>query len=310
MSIAGSLLTQITVLFLIMALGMLLVKLRIVRSEDSRILSMVTIYIIQPCVIIRAFQIEFTREIRDGFLLAVGAAVAINLILMLLTWGYGKLFRLDAVERTSIMYANTGNLIIPLVTAILGGEWVIYASAFMCVQLVFLCTHGQAQISGEKKGNWKKILLNINLIAVAAGMALLFLGIRLPWLVTEVCGQMSDTMGPVTMLMIGMLLADVRWRELLTAPRNYVIMALKMVITPLMILLLIRLSGAAALVPEGRTVLYMSFMAVITPCAATVTQLAQIHRNRPAYASALNALTTLVSIATMPLMTWLYWLVI
>ncbi len=309
MEIAGLLFNEIAVLFLIMGLGFLLVKTKILKTADSRILSMVLIWLIGPAVVLRSFQIDFTPDVRDRFLLAVCVAVAINLVLMLITWGYGKIFRLDAVERTSIMYANAGNLVIPLVTAILGDEWVIYASAFMCVQLAFIWTHGQAQIGGGRGISWKKILFNANLIAVFAGMILLLTGLRLPPVLKNLCGQLSGTMGPVSMIMLGMLLADVKWGELLKQPRNWIVMALKMVVTPLMILVLLKLSGVTALADGGKTIVYISFLAVITPCATTITQPAQMYRNRPEYASALNAMTTVISIATMPLMTGLYYLI-
>ncbi len=116
-------------------------------------------------------------------------------------------------------------------------------------------------------------------------------------------------MGPITMIMLGMLLAAARWGELLKQKRSWVVIGLKMIVTPLMILGLLKLSGAAGMADDGKTVLYISFLAVITPCATTVTQLAQMYRNRPVYASALNALTTVASIVTMPLMTGLYYLI-
>ena len=309
MEIAGLLFNEIAVLFLIMGLGFLLVKTKVLKSTDSRILSMVLIWLINPAVVLKAFQIDFTPEVRDRFLLAVGVAVAVNLLLMLITWGYGKLLKLDAVERTSIMYANAGNLVIPLVSAILGDEWVIYASAFMCVQLAFLWTHGVAQIGGSGGSSWKKILLNANLIAIVVGAVMLLTGLRLPPVIQNVCGQLGGTIGPVSMIMLGMLLADVKWGELLRQPRNWLVMALKMVVTPIVVLMILRLSGVTGLVEDGKTIVYISFMAVITPCATTVTQLAQMYRNRPAYASALNAMTTVISIVSMPLITGLYYLI-
>ena len=51
--IALLLMQQIAVLFLIMGLGFLIVKLGIVKTEDSRVLSMVTIYLVLPCVLFR-----------------------------------------------------------------------------------------------------------------------------------------------------------------------------------------------------------------------------------------------------------------
>ena len=48
------------------------------------------------------------------------------------------------------------------------------------------------------------------------------------------------------------------------------------------------------------------FLAVITPSATTITQMAQLYDNHAPYASAINVLTTLVCILTMPLMVALY----
>ncbi len=309
MEIAGLLFNEIAVLFLSMGLGFLLVKAKVLQSADSRILSMVLIWLINPAVVLKAFQIDFTPDVRDRFLLAVIVAVAVNAILMFVTWGYGRLLKLDAVERASVMYANAGNLVIPLVSAILGDEWVIYASAFMCVQLGFLWTHGQAQIGGSSGNSWKKILLNPNLMAIVVGAVLLLTGLRLPVVLQKVCSQLGGTIGPVSMIMLGMLLADVEWGELLRQKRSWIVIALKMAVTPAIVLVLLKVSGAAGMAQDGKTIVYISFMAVITPCATTVTQLAQMYRNRPAYASALNAVTTVVSIVTMPLMTGLYYLI-
>ena len=306
MEIIGLLIQEISALFLILAMGFVLVKLHLLKSGDSRILSLVQIYVIMPCSILKAFQIDFTPEVRENFILSFGTAIVLHLLLTGMVWGFGKMFRLDGLEKASVMYGNAGSLIIPIVMAILGEEWVIYASGFVCVQMFFMWTHGLTLIRNEKGVSLKKILLNINLAAIVAGLIFLLAGVRLPSLVNHVFDQLMDTMGPVTMIIIGMLLADVKWGELLRQPRGYLIVALKMLVTPLVILGLMKLSGAAGLAKEGRTILFISFLAVIAPCATTVTQMAQLYRKRPEYAGALNAMTTLVSILTMPLMTWLY----
>lgn len=85
-----------------------------------------------------------------------------------------KVLKLDGVEETSLIYSNAGNLIIPIVTAILGKEWVIYTSAFLSVQLFLLWSHAKMKLCGEKGIDLKKILTNINMIAIFAGV-LLFL---------------------------------------------------------------------------------------------------------------------------------------
>ena len=306
MSMALLLLREILVLFLIMGLGFLVVKLGLMNAGDSRVLSLLQVYIIYPCIMIKSFQLTLSPEILQGFLFAVAVAIVANFLLLIFSKLMAKLFGLDAVEQASIMYANTANMIFPLVMAVLGDEWLIYSSAFMCVQVIFVWTHGNALLSGQKGISWRKIFTNINLMAVAVGLGLMLLGIRLPEILVSVFDDLASTAGPLAMVMIGMLLANVKWKEVLTNKRIYLVTFLKMIAVPLLILTLMKLSGVAGLIENGRNLLYISFMAVISPCAATLTQIAQLYRNRPEHASAINVVTTLASLVTMPLMTWLY----
>ena len=58
------------------------------------------------------------------------------------------------------------NLIVPIVTYVLGDEWVVYGCVFMAVQLIFMWTHGKYIISSGDRIDWRKIVLNINMIAI------------------------------------------------------------------------------------------------------------------------------------------------
>ena len=66
-------------------MGILLVKSGVLRAGQSKSLSVVVLYIVMPCVIIHAFQVDYTKEIRNGLLLALLAAVIIHLIMLLVT---------------------------------------------------------------------------------------------------------------------------------------------------------------------------------------------------------------------------------
>ena len=52
--------------------------------------------------------------------------------------------------------------------------------------------------------------------------------------------------------------------------------------------------------------LLVSYLAMIAPSAATVMMMASVYKKDAAYASAINALTTVVSAFTIPLMVALY----
>lgn len=306
--IAVLLTQQIVQLFVIMFCGFALVKAGLLRPKDSKVLSILIVYIICPCTILNAFQIEYTAETAGNFLLAVCSAVLIHVLLFVLVYGMSRFLHFTNIEKASLIYSNAGNLIIPLVTAVLGEEWVIYASAFMIVQLFIIWTHGKTLIEGKKGADFKAILTNVNLIACAVGLILFLLQIRLPSVLAGTVRALGSTVGPVSMLMLGIILAGADIKSMVKGKRIWLISVLKMVVLPALILTVMKFSGLASLSSEGITVLYISLMAVMTPSATTVTQMAQLYDQDFGYATAINTITTLMCIATMPLMTMLYYL--
>lgn len=62
MNISILLMEQIIQLFLMIFMGYLIVKVRLVKDEDSKVLSKIILYLIIPCVIINAFQVDYTMD--------------------------------------------------------------------------------------------------------------------------------------------------------------------------------------------------------------------------------------------------------
>lgn len=146
-------------------------------------------------MIINAFQVDYTKKTVNGLLIALAASVLLQVVLLLVVFVMGKLFSLNEVETASIYYSNSGNLIVPIVTFVLGQKWVLYGCVFMSVQLVFLWTHCKKIISRESSYDWKKIILNINMISIAIGVILFFTRIRLPELITNTISSVGNMIG-------------------------------------------------------------------------------------------------------------------
>ena len=151
---------QIGQLFLMILMGYILVKSGLLKSTDSKTISVIVLYLVIPCTIINSFQVDYTVETRNGLILAVIAAIFIHIIFFALTKLLGKIFKFNSIEKASIIYSNAGNLIIPIVAGILGDKWVLYCCGFMSVQLVFLWTHCKMMISEEKGADLRKIIIN------------------------------------------------------------------------------------------------------------------------------------------------------
>ena len=306
MNISILLMQQIVQLFLMIFMGYLIVKTGLVRDDDSKVLSKIILYLIVPCVIINAFQVDYTTETVKGLLIAFAASVMTQVILLVVISVAGRLLHLNEVEVASVYYSNSGNLIVPIVTFILGQEWVLYGCVFMSVQLVFLWTHCKKIISREASYDWKKIILNINMISIFIGVILFFTGIRLPEIIGNTLASVGTMIGPASMIVTGMLFAGMNLKQIFANKRVYFITFLRLIVVPLIALVLIKLSNLASFSADGNKIMLIVFLAIITPSASTVTQMCQVYGNDSRYASAINVMTTLLSIITMPVMVMLF----
>lgn len=304
--IAGILIKKIASLFLIMGMGTILVKLKILRADQSKILSLISLYLIMPCMILTSFQVECTKEVQNGLLLALVAAVAAHAVLLLISVPMRKLLRLDAVEVTSLIYSNAGGLIVPLIIAVLGKEWVIYTSPFVCVQLFLLWSHGKSVLCGETGIDIKKVFMNINMISILIGIALFATGLRFPEVVADAVESVGNMIGPVSMLVTGMLIGSMDVKKILSYKRLLLIVPLRLLVLPLLVLLGFKFSGAGKLCANGDTILMISLLATMTPSASTIMQMAQIYDKDADYASVINVATTILCIITMPILIALY----
>lgn len=306
MHISILLMEQIVELFIMILMGFIIVKAGIVKDEDSKVLSKIVLYLIIPCVIIKAFQVDYTSKTVNGLLLALAASVTLQIVLLGVISVMGRLFHLNEVEIASVYYSNSGNLIVPIVTFILGQEWVLYGCVFMSVQLIFLWSHCKKIISRESSYDWKKIVLNINMISIVVGVILFFTRIRLPLIINDTIGSVGNMIGPASMIVTGMLFAGMDLKKIFANRRLYFVSLLRMVVVPLIALLLIKLSHLAGISQGAPKIMLIVFLAVITPSASTVTQMCQVYGNDSKYASAINVITTLSAIVTMPVMVFLF----
>ena len=306
MHISILLMEQIIQLFLMIFMGFLIVKAKLLNSEDSKILSIIVLYLIIPCVIINAFQVDYTPQTVKGLLIALAGSVMTQVILLIVVSILGRVFHLNEVEVASIYYSNSGNLIVPIVMFILGKEWVLYGCVFMSVQLVFIWTHCKKIISRESTYDWRKIVLNINMISIAIGIVLFLTRIHLPEDINSTLSAVGGMIGPASMIVTGMLFAGMDFKQIFASKRVYFVTFLRLIVVPAIALVLIKFSYLASLSSNGPKIMLIVFLAIITPSASTVTQMCQVYGNHSQYASAINVVTTLLAIITMPLMVMLF----
>ena len=306
MQISLLLMEEIAKLFAIMLMGYAVVKAGLMKSSESKSISVVMVYLVIPCVIIDAFQVDYTADVKKGLLLTCAAAVLVHVLFLILTTILKQVLQLDTIERATVIYSNAGILVIPLVQDLLGQEYVIYSSAYIAVQLILIWTHCKNMLCEEDRLEWKKVFLNVNIISIIVGVILFICRIQMPSGVQDVMDMMNNMIGPIGMLLAGMVIADVPLKTVFTKKRNYVSTVLRLIIYPIFILILMKMINTFAGVNDSKQILLTVYIASITPACATVTSMAQLYDKDAAYASSLYVLTTLLSIVTMPVMVGMY----
>jgi len=300
------LLKKIIAMLIMVLFGFLAVRTKKLRAEDSTVLSNLILYVILPCSILSSFQTQPSSEVLKGLALSFGAALFYFLVMLLVTKLIRKPLKLTTVEEMSVFYPNSGYLTFPLVIAVFGSSDLIYATGLFVLSVIFQWTHGVSHMKGERGVNIKKIVTNLNLIVVVIAMLLMFTGVKFPSIVADTISSVGSMIGPLSMLITGMLIGEKDFKELFGYKRLPLVLLLRLVLVPLLFLFIFKLSGVDSLFDTAGKVMLIGMFAVAAPSAATVTQFAAVFGEDASYASAINLVSTVCCVVTMPLIILLY----
>ena len=304
--VAIPLIEKIIELFLILFAAAALVKTGVFQADFSRVLSRISLYFITPCVIFNSFQIQLTDEVQQGLLFATGLAAAFQLIFLVVAEAARRIWKATVVERASVVFTNAGNLVIPLVSYVLGPEWVVYVSGYLLVFNVMFWTLGIRMFAGREAVSLRKVILNPNILAVLAGLLLMISGLTLPRPVSVAFGDMAATIGPVSMMITGMVVGSMKMKDLFSNRRVLGVILIRMVICSGLAVAFAALCGIVHLIPSGKAIVMIPLLSAIAPSASNINQVAILYNRDAPYASAINILTTLSCVVTIPLWMMLY----
>lgn len=297
---------QIIVIAVMIVIGFSAGKAKLIDMATSEQLARVVLYVICPCMFIDAFQQEFSINRLRGLILSLVAAVLAHIMLIVLAKAVSRGCRMKEVAQASMIYSNCGNLLVPVVGYMLGGEFVFYCSAFILVQTILIWTHCIGLISGEKKIEWKKIITNPNILAIFVGLILFFGNITLPEFLGAAVNRIAGCVGPLSMIVIGILISNANLKEVFLDKKTWLVTIVRLLLCPTIYVLMLMLFHAAAIMPEAKSILYVSFLAVAAPSASSISQMASILHKDEVLAGSINIMTVLLCMITMPLMTIVY----
>lgn len=289
------LLQQTIIMFALMLLGLLLSRRGIITEQGSRDLSNVLLYAVIPCVILRSYMSEFsTEKLRAMGLSALIAVIAFAASIAVAYLTCGTRHR---IENFAVAFGNAGFIGIPLVTAVFGPEAAFYVVSFSTFANLLQWTYGIVIISGKKETmNLRMVFVNPVFISMVIGIALFVLQPTLPTVVTGTIGYIADGNTVLAMIILGYYLSKVQLRGLFADVRLYLFSALRLLVVPAVTILVFLPFPFA----RGEITL-ITLIAAATPIASSTAIFAQKFDQDYRRAVSYVCLSTILSVATLPL---------
>lgn len=282
-----------------MILGYVCYRVKLIDHQGNKALSNLLLIVINPFLIVNAFQLEYNSSLMKGFLISFLLAMVTHAVGMIIARILipEKNNRDYNIERFSCIYSNCGFMGIPLISSILGSEGVLYITAYMVAFNLLCWTQGLVLMTGNT--SWKQVKKGLTspvMFGILFGLILFVAQIHLPSVLSDTIEYISAMNTPIGMLVAGIALAET---DLVKALKNrclYLVTVVKLLIIPVIMAVLF------AFLPFDRNVMCTILVAAACPAATTGTIFALRYDANYKYASEIFAFSTLISLVTIPLM--------
>lgn len=319
MSLAGIVFEQVLVILVIIAIGIICYKIKLIDEESSRKLNNILLTLVLPIVIIVSYQREFSMELFNGLLISFLLALITHIISIVISYFFfrkkKKIMISDnkstsikyvdnpeyAVERYSVIYSNSAFMGIPLINGIFGSEGVFYATAYITIWNVFTWTHGVV-LMDKTDNNSKLDLRNVldklkspTIIAIIIGLSLFLLQIKLPKTILTAFDYIANLNTPFAMIIAGVTIGQTDLIHTFKKVRIYGLSLVRLLLIPIILLMIY------SLFPLNETVLLTSIILAACPTATMVILLSIRYEQNSIYAAEVFTITTVLSSISLPL---------
>lgn len=289
-------LLQVLTLFILMLCGFCAAKWKLLDDQGLRGLNKLVLTFAQPALILHRLQADASPEL-IGELIWVFVLACVTIALAgVISF---RLFAKEEPQRRAVltnlsMVSNCGFMGFPVIIATMGDGALIYAVIFLAAFNLMCWTLGAFYFGGRKAMRPQKLLTNPTIWAIAGGLILFLTGWKLPDFLNDALSMLGGTTTPLTMFVIGARLISLRMAHIRDT-RLLLSCALRLVIFPAMILLL-------RLTPLPEMVVSSVYLCTAMPGAAMTAMQAELYDSDRELASRGVALSTALSMITVPLM--------
>jgi predicted permease len=317
--------SKVMLLLLMVIPGFLMAKCKLSTQGLCKGLANLILYVAQPALIIKGYVREYDAEVMKRAAWIFVFALITHLVFTALAFG---LFRHGdegrrRVLRFATVFTNAGYMGIPLICAIFNDEYAIYASIYVIVFNIFCWSLGSFIYTDEKTYiSVNKMFFNPATIATYVGLLLFITPLNrliaplgeshtladiarsIPY---DLMNGLQALVAPLSMLLIGLRLAEVDLRGAFRDKQLYGYLVLRLLVSPALIWGILRLCMLLGLMTD-EVVLIVILLSAATPAATATSMFAEKFDGDSVYASKLVSISTLLSLATMPAVALLLYL--
>ncbi len=303
-------LSPMLTMFLFLAIGFFLRKTELVPENSSTVLAKLETNLLLPAV---CFSVtlgygtaQTYRENLPTLLYGLlGVLISIGLATILVNAFRIKDKNLKGIYRYSLAIANTGfmgNAIVPL---ILGGDEALFRYCLYCLPInLFIYSWGVPQLiprtQGEKFSIWK--MFNPAIVSLLLGFAISITGINqyIPNFIMNVINSLKACMGPMAMVLTGMVIAGYSLKEILSDKKVYFASFLRLIPLPAIILTILYFLGCP------KDVMPLALIAFATPLGLNTVVYPAAYGGDTKTGAGMAAISHTLSVITIPLMYTLF----
>ncbi len=294
---SGIILRQSFIMLILMLVGVICGKTKIISSAGNRELSKFVLQIVNPVVIFMSYQTELRPELVKNLLICFGLSAGAFLVMIAAVYLLipRKEGRETEIERFSAIYSNCAFMGIPLARAMFGMEGVFYLTAFITVFNLVVWTHGIVLLTGQRDmKSIVKVFYSPTIISIVLGLIAFFTRFSLPKLPAEALGYVADLNTPLAMIVSGVSMAETSIIGMLKKPGVYRTCLIRLVILPVILAL-----GLSFLPVSEKVVLVVLVAAASPPAAMCTLQCLRFGKNY-LYSSEIFTAGTILSIISLP----------
>lgn len=285
-------------MFSLIIIGLILKKVGVVGKTGQKNITDLVIDIILPCNIIKSFMVKFSLDIIKDFAQIFIISIIIQVCCVIL----GNVLFIKASEsrkkclRYGTICSNAGFMGNPIAEGVFGSMGLTLASIYLIPQRIMMWSEGIAVFTDapSKKELAKKVLKHPCIIACEVGILLMLTGWNPPLFINEVITSISNCNTAMSMLVIGMILADADPKTLIDKDILF-FTAIRLLVIPFLVWVPCRFG------PVDNLVKGVSVLLAAMPAGATTTILASKYDGNAEFAVKMVVFSTAASLISTPL---------